>query len=65
MERFAIIETALHLIREDLPQIEQPPNREERKRQLTVAAEALLQDYKSDSSELTIFSVLDSDDFYA
>ena len=63
-ERLAIIEAALHLTREDLQQIEQPPTREERKRQLAVAAEALLQDYMSGSGELTIFTVLDSDDFY-
>ncbi len=63
-ERLAIIEAALHLTREDLQQIEQPPTREERKRQLAVAAEALLPDYMSGSGELTIFTVLDSDDFY-
>jgi hypothetical protein len=64
-ERLAIIEAALHLIREDLQQIEQPPAREERKRQLAVAAEALLPDYMSGRGELTIFTVLDSEDFYA
>ncbi|NQE53057.1 hypothetical protein C5S29_05650 [ANME-1 cluster archaeon GoMg3.2] len=64
-ERLAILEAALHLIREDLKQIEQPPTGEERKRQLTVAAEALLPDYTSGGGELTIFTVLDSEDFYA
>jgi hypothetical protein len=64
-ERLAIIEAALHLIREDLQQMEQPPGWEERKRQLAVAAEALLPDYMSGSGELTIFTVLDSEDFYA
>lgn len=63
-ERLAIIEAALHLTREDLQQIEQPPTREERKRQLAVADEALLPDYMSGSGELTIFTVLDSEDFY-
>ena len=63
-ERLATIEAALHLTREDIQQIEQPPTREERKRQLAVAAEALLPDYMSGSGELTIFTVLDSDDFY-
>jgi len=64
-ERLAIIESALHLIREDLQRMEQPPTREERKRRLAVAAETLLLDYTSGSGELTIFTVLDSEDFYA
>jgi len=64
-ERLAILEAALHLIREDLQKMEQPPTREERKRQLAVAAEALLPDYTSCGSELTLFTVLDSEDFYA
>lgn len=38
-------------------------SRMERKRQLAAAAEALLPDYTSDA-ELTIFTVLDSEDFH-
>jgi hypothetical protein len=63
-ERLTIIEAALHLIREDLQQMEQPLPRIERKRQLAAAAEALLPDYAT-GGELTIFTTLDSEDFYA
>lgn len=63
-ERLTVIEIALRLIREDLQQMEQPLSRTERKRQLTAAAEALLPDYTSDG-ELTIFTALGSEDFYA
>lgn len=63
-ERLTIVETALRLIREDLQQVEQPLIRAERKRQLTAAAEALLPDYAA-GGELTIFTALDSEDFYA
>lgn len=63
-ERLTIIEAALHLIREDLQQEEQPLARTERKRQLAAAAEALLPDYAA-GGELTIFTALDSEDFHA
>ena len=63
-ERLTIIEAALHLIREDLQQVEQPLSWTERKRQLTAAAEALLPDYSA-GGELTIFTALDSEDFRA
>jgi hypothetical protein len=63
-ERLTVVETALRLIREDLQQMEQPLARTERKRQLAAAAEALLPDYTADG-ELTIFTALDSEDFYA
>jgi len=63
-ERLTIVEAALRLIREDLQQEEQPLTRIERKRQLAAAAEALLPDYAADG-ELTIFTALDSEDFYA
>jgi hypothetical protein len=36
-----------------------------RNQQLAAAAEALLSDYTSDGGELTVFTVLDSEDFYA
>jgi hypothetical protein len=63
-ERLTIVETALRLIREDLQQMEHPLARTERKRQLVAAAKALLPDYTTDG-ELTIFTALDSEDFYA
>ncbi|MFQ5858821.1 MAG: hypothetical protein ACE5LU_24745 [Anaerolineae bacterium] len=63
-ERITIIEATLHLIREDLRQVGQPLARAERRRQLAAAAEALLPDYAA-GGELTIFTALDSEDFYA
>ena len=63
-ERLEIIEAALRLIREDLQQAGQPLAQTERRRKLTAAAEALLPDYTADG-ELTIFTALDSEDFYA
>ena len=62
-ERLTIIEAALHLIREDLQQVEQPLARTERRQQLAAAAEALLPDYAA-GGELIIFTVLDSEDFH-
>ena len=67
-ERLTIIETALHLIREDIQSRhkseEQPLTRTERRRQLAAAAEALLPDYSAEG-ELTVFTALDSEDFHA
>lgn len=63
-ERITIIEATLRLIREDLRQVGQPLARAERRRQLAAAAEALLPDYAA-GGELTIFTALDSEDFYA
>jgi hypothetical protein len=63
-ERITIIEAALHIIHEDLQQIEQPLTKIERKRQLAVAAETLLPDYSA-GGELTVFTALDHEDFYA
>ncbi len=63
-ERLTIIEAALRLIREDLQQVGLPLTRAERRRQLAEAAEALLQDYAA-GGELTVFTALDSEDFYA
>jgi len=62
-KRLAIVEAALRLIREDLQQVG-PLTGIERKRQLATAAEALLPDY-AEGGELTIFTALDSEDFYA
>lgn len=63
-ERLTIIEAALRLIREDLQQVGQSPARSEKKHLLATAAKALLQDYATDD-ELTIFTALDGEDFYA
>ena len=63
-ERLVVMETALRLIREDLQQTERPLTPIERKQQLAMAAEALLPDYQA-GSELTVFTVLDSEDFSA
>jgi hypothetical protein len=70
LEEFALVEEILEqqsqtLSEADkLDQMEQPLARTERKRQLAAAAEALLSDYTADG-ELTIFTALDSEDFYA
>ena len=58
-DRLTIVEAALRFIREDLRQKEQPLPREERRRQLAAAAEALLPDYAA-GGELTIFTALDA-----
>jgi len=63
-ERIAVIEATLRLIREDFQQMRQPLARSERRRQLAAAAEALLPDYAA-GGELTVFTALDSEDFYA
>jgi hypothetical protein len=63
-ERLSIIEAALHSIREDVQRSEEHPTRPERKRQLASAAKSLLPDYSGDG-ELTIFTTLDSENFYA
>lgn len=63
-ERLEIIDAVVHLLRQDLHQIEQPKTRQERKERLTAAAELLLPDYEKDE-ELTSFTALDSEDFHA
>ena len=63
-QRLEVIESAIHLLQEDLRQVEQPLTRMERKRQLAMAAEALLPDYEEDN-ELTGFTALDGEDFHA
>ena len=52
-DRLTIVEATLRLIREDLQHREQPLPREERRRQLAAAAEALRPDYAA-GGELTI-----------
>ena len=63
-ERLEVIEAAIHLLQEDLQQIEQPLTPPERKRRLAAAADVLLPDYKEDD-ELTSFTALDGEDFHA
>jgi hypothetical protein len=63
-QRIEVIVSAIHLLQEDLRQVEQPLTRMERKRQLAMAAEALLPHYEEDN-ELTIFTSLDGEDFHA
>ena len=63
-QRLKVIDDAIHLLQEDLHQMEQPLTRMEKKRQLTAAAKALLPDYKKDD-ELISFTALDSEDFHA
>ncbi len=63
-ERLTIVETALHLIREDLQKMNRLPlTQVERKRQLALAAKALLSDYTTDH-ELTSFTALDGEAFH-
>ena len=62
-ERLALMEAALHLIREELQQRAQQPALYERTERLAAAAQALLPDYTTET-ELTSFTVLDSEDFY-
>lgn len=65
VQRLKIVEAALNLIGEDLQQVAQPQSlRTERKRELAMAAEALLPDYAA-GGELTIFTALDKEDFHA
>ena len=61
-ERLSVIETALQQLRGDLERAE--PAREDEKKNLAHAAEALFADYATDD-ELRAFSVLDGEDFHA
>jgi hypothetical protein len=63
-ERLTLIETALQQIRQDLQNEDRSSAREEKKKQLAAAAEALRQDYETDE-ELTAFTALDGEDFHA
>ena len=57
------MEAVLHLMREELQQREQQPTTDEKTARLAAAAQALLPDYTTET-ELTSFTVLDSEDFY-
>lgn len=63
-ERLAIAEAALRLIRDELEQEAHLDRSAARRRQLEAAARALLADYTEDG-ELTAFTSLDGEDFYA
>ena len=60
-ERLEVIEATVHLLRVDLQVKKVQPDSRQR---LSVAAEALLRDYTEDV-ELTAFTAIDGDDFYA
>lgn len=63
-EQLALMEAALHLMREELQQCPQHlPTPDEKTARLAAAAQALLPDYATDT-ELTSFTALDSEDFY-
>ena len=57
-ERLEIIDAAFHLLRDELTRGVHPLTAQDRKRRLSQAADALLQDYETDS-ELTSFTALD------
>jgi len=63
-ERLVVIEAALEELRGEILQTEPPSTKEDRKRQLASAAEALFADYAAEG-ELTAFSVLNGEDFHA
>lgn len=63
-ERLMVVEAALRLIREELGQPAKSPPDVDEKQRLAEAARALLRDYQTDS-ELTAFTALDGEDFYA
>ncbi len=63
-ERLKVIETVVQFTLNDLEQTKALPIRNERKRQLATAAEALLADYSA-GGELTIFTTLDGEDVHA
>lgn len=59
-EQLAIAETVLHLVREELPSYTSTSDDELR---LAQAAEALREEYLT-NKELTVFTVLDGEDFH-
>ena len=63
-ERLEVIDAAIHLLRDELPQRVRPSTPEDRKKLMSQAADMLLQDYETDS-ELTSFTALDGEDFHA
>jgi len=63
-ERLTIIDAVLQTIRKDLQQLPLPAADADKKRQLAAAAAALRSDYVG-NDELTAFTALDGEDFYA
>lgn len=64
-EHITIIEAALHLIHEDLEQTEQPLTKTEKKQKLAAAAAAALLPTYTAGGELTVFTVIDNEEFHA
>ncbi len=62
-DQLTIIESVLRRLREEF-QRDQEASRAEQRRRLVMAAETLLPDYLGDA-ELTVFTALDGEDFYA
>ena len=63
-ERLAVAEAALTLVREELQRAGRPLSKTQMSQQMAQAAKALFRDYQTDT-ELTAFTVLDSEDFGA
>ncbi|MFN3762209.1 MAG: hypothetical protein ACK4WK_03285 [Anaerolineae bacterium] len=63
-ERLTIVESVLQGVREELQQASRRVSRAEWRYRLAMAAEALLPDYL-ENAELTAFTALDGEDFYA
>jgi hypothetical protein len=63
-ERLEVIDSAIHLLRDELIRSEHSLTAQERKRVLSQAADVLLHDYETDG-ELTSFTALDGEDFHA
>ena len=63
-ERLAVAEAALTLVREDLQRTGHSLSMTQLSQQMAEAAKALLRDYQTDT-ELTAFTILDSEDFGA
>lgn len=62
-EQWEVVETILQLIKETTQKPRKKLGRKERNRQMETAAKLLLDDYLHDP-EQTIFTVLDTEDFY-
>ena len=61
-DRLTLIEDILRTVRQDLRHAKQAQRQVSQKRQLAVAAQAMLADYTA-GGELTAFTALDSEDF--
>jgi len=63
-ERLEVIDAAIHMLRDELTPRLHLLTPQDRKKLLSQAADALLQDYETDR-ELTSFIALDGEDFHA